>query len=104
MLKAVLILARSRHLPSQSKSPFCSGCGILSVCRKLFCNACDPGSAASCAQFSDAKYGAWLCIECKTQWMVLFDLLLPAAVLIFLLPVNPSISSIPVVTFGFCFN
>ena len=29
--------------------------------------------------------------------MVLLDLLLPAAVLIFLLPINPSISSIPAV-------
>jgi len=31
----------------------------------------------------------------KTQWMVLVDLLLPAAALTFLLPINPSISSIP---------
>ena len=33
----------------------------------------------------------------RTHWVVLVDLLLPAAVLIFLLPVNPSISSIPAV-------
>ncbi len=33
----------------------------------------------------------------RGQWMVLVDLLLPAAVLTFLLPVNPSISSIPAV-------
>ena len=33
----------------------------------------------------------------KMQWMVLLDLLLPTAALIFLLPVNPSISSIPAV-------
>ena len=33
----------------------------------------------------------------KTHWVVLVDLLLPAAVLIFMLPINPSISSIPAV-------
>ena len=33
----------------------------------------------------------------RGQWMVLVDLLLPVSVLMFLLPVNPSISSIPAV-------
>ena len=33
----------------------------------------------------------------RTQWMVLVDLLLPAAALLFLQPINPSISSIPAV-------
>ena len=33
----------------------------------------------------------------SSPWVVLVDLLLPAAVLIFLLPINPSISSIPAV-------
>ena len=33
----------------------------------------------------------------RTQWMVLVDLLLPAAMVLFLQPINPSISSIPAV-------